>query len=59
MANTLHMTDHAPHEAGKALHLLDRKEMAYTPFDRPLSFQCQNSLMINIDDSTGGSDVGM
>ena len=39
----LHMTDHAPHEAGKALHLMDRKEMAYTyqtPFHRPFSVQC-------------------
>ena len=45
------MTDHAcTHAAGKALHLLDRKEMAYTlqtPFRkagyRPLGVQCLNS----------------
>ena len=39
-----------PHKAGKALHFLDRKEMAYIkqiPFhkagDWPLSVQCLNS----------------
>ena len=40
-----------PHEAGKVLHLLNRKEMAYTseiPLPkadyRPLNIQCPNSI---------------
>ena len=44
------MTDHAPHEAGKALHLLDRKEMGWLQ-----ASYCR--IQLNIDDGSEGSDV--
>ena len=57
-----------PHEAGKALHFLDRKRWHIpniNPFPkavyRPLSVKCLNSTLrwYNIDDSSGGSGVGI
>ena len=37
-----------PHEAGKVLHLLNRKEMGYTSLpnadNKPLSVRCLNSI---------------
>ena len=63
------MADHTPMQLDKYYNLLYRKEIAYTSQPlfckagyRPVRVQCMNSIqnsMYNIDDGSGGSDVGM